>query len=67
MKMQSLSGETTNLLENDKTKGGKIGRERENTARRSDHRLWTKGRDWLLLAERWPVGRRFVQSMKKFP
>ena len=25
MKMQSLSGETTNLLVNDRTKGGKIG------------------------------------------
>ena len=39
--MQSLSGETTNLLVNDRTKGagGKIGRERETTARRSDHRL----------------------------
>ena len=50
--MQSLSGETTKMLVNDRTKGGKIGRERETTARRSDHRLRTKGRDWLLLAER---------------
>lgn len=39
IKMQSLSGETANLLVNDRAKGGKVGREMEATARRSDHRL----------------------------